>query len=170
MNPALFLCIWPQINCWSQPVFCGLLLAEFFPGQLDKSCGDKYNAYDYCNWTGAGSANISTECTFSLSLSVILLNSLYWRSWRSWLYKWSYWYISCLWEINWNTLVLLRHTGRTTYSFAGKCDCWTVFLRVFFKDLAGTSLMVQGLRNHLPTQGMWVQSLAGELRSPCLSK
>ena len=150
-------------------MFCGLLLAEFFPGQLDNSCADKPNAQDYCSWTGAGSANIGTECTFSLSLSAILLISLSWRSWRSWLYKWSYWYISCLWEINLNILVLLRHTGRTTYSFAGKCDCWTVFHRVFLKDLAGTSLMVQGLRNRLPMQGMWVQSLVEELRSPCLS-
>ena len=32
----------------------------------------------------------------------------------------------------------------------------------------GTSLVVQWLRNHLPMQGMQVQSLVGELRSHML--
>lgn len=135
MNLALFLGIWPQITCWSQPVLCGLLLDEFLPGQLDKSCKDKYSACSYYNWTGAGSANFSPKCTSLLGFSVILLVSLFWRSWRSWLYKYPYWYISCIWEVNWNTgCPIETQSGRTTYSFAGKCDGWTMLLRRFLKD------------------------------------
>ena len=33
------------------------------------------------------------------------------------------------------------------------------------RRIPGTSLVVQWLRLHLPMQEMWVQSLAGELRS-----
>lgn len=47
-------------------------------------------------------------------------------------------FISYIWDINWNIAVLLRHSERTThsYSLVGKCDCWTVFLRMFLKDSA----------------------------------
>ena len=45
------------------------------------------------------------------------------------------------------------------------------YLLIYFRlsvilkiNKTGTSLVVQWLRIHLPTQGMWVQSLVSELR------
>ena len=38
------------------------------------------------------------------------------------------------------------------------------------ESVRGTSLVVQWLRIHLPTQGTWIQSLLGELNPSCLGQ
>ena len=62
-----------------------------------------------------------------------------------------------------------KHIQLYNHNHSHRNMCKSDFL-ILKKIIEGTSLAVQWLRLHLPLQGVWVQSLVGELRFPRTSQ